>query len=373
MQIITNYFFVIRIYLKILIRDVSYLGMLALSPFLLYVSFQLRELPEEIYRYSITLTLTILAPIFAIILHTFNAAKLFRLHLKPELSQAMCLLFPNLLSAAPLLLPTIFAITSPELTCIFLASLISVSILLTYDRKLIAFLPTLFLPFQNYQISVLYALLPFIVVLIKKTTSRARVVGGIAVFPHHVILPLAAIFITSLPLFIHSKKIYITSYGAGMVDPEFLNPLLVIDAITLQILLVLLPFIVLSYARSVDLKMCDVRLVAGNTAKRRVTAILSATALTTSTTIIVFALLSLSGVLHTDWMFVLHISLASVFANLLIPADPDKSSRSLMSLTLYLVTIFALPLLAVPLLLLVLLCFYDADVKIARWLSEHLY
>ena len=371
MQIITNYFFVIRIYLKILIRDVSYLGMLALSPFLLYTSFQLRELPEEIYGYSITLALTILAPIFAIVLHTFNAAKLFRLHLKPEFS--MCLLFPNLLSAAPLLLPTIFAITSPGLVCILLASLISVSILLTYDRKLIAFLPALFLPFQSYQVSVVYALLPLIVVLIKKMTSRARVVGGIAVFPHHVILALAAILAASLPLFIHSKKIYITSYGAGMIDPEFLNPLLVVDAITLQILLILLPFIVLSYARSVDLKMCELRLVAGSTAKRRVTAILSAIAVTTSTTIIVFALLSLSGVLHTDWMFVLHISLASVFANLLIPADPDKSSRSLISLTLYLITIFALPLLAVPLLLLVPLCFYDADVKIARWLSEHLY
>ncbi len=373
MQVVTNYFFVIKIYFKILIRDIGYLGVLALSPFLLYISFQLRELPEEIYEYSITLALTILAPIFAIILHTFNAAKLFKLYFRLEFFQTIRLLFPNLMSAAPLLLPTIFAIKSPELICIMLASLVSVSILLTYDRKLIAFLPALFLPLQSYRVSVLYALLPFLVVLIKKTAFRARVVGGITVFPHHVILSLAAIFITFIPLFIHSKKIYITSSGVGMVDPEFLNPLLVVDAIALQILLILLPFIVLSYARSVDLKMCEVRLTAGTTVKRRIIAILSAVALATSTTIFIFALLNLSGVLHTDWTFTLHISLASAFANLLIPTDPDKSSRSLISLILYLTTVFVLPLPAISLLLLIPLCFYDADVKIARWLNERLY
>lgn len=360
-----------RIYFKILIRDIGYLALLASSPFLLHISLLMRGLPEEIYGYSITLALTVLAPLFAVVLHTFNAANLFKLEIKLGFSQAVSLFLPNLLSAVPLL-AVVFAIRSPELLSIVLLSLATTSFVLVYDRPksaMVAVLPLLLLPFQEYEVSAIYALLPLSVLLIKRIDVGPRIAGGITIFPHHVILPLTAILITGIPMLVNSTEVYLTSSGMGMINPDFMNPLLVIDMVVFQILLIILPFVVLMYARSADVKMGETRLTVGTPVRRRVTAILSAVALSAFTVLSTSILLSFSGILHVDHIFILNLSLASVFANLLIPADPDRSSRSLLSLILYFVVAFGSPFPLTILLLLALLCLYDADVKIVRWFS----
>ncbi len=191
-------------------------------------------------------------------------------------------------------------------------------------------------------------------------------------FPHHILLPLAAVIFASLPL-IGSGKIYVVASGMGMLDPDFSKPALVIDAIGPQLLLVLFPFTTLACSRSVDFRLKELRRAVRSPFRHRLIATSTALVIVVSLALSIGTVLNTLDVLILDHGFLLHLhlSIASVFANLILPSDPDSTSRLVLSLLLYVLVGFFLPARFDIVLLVLLVLLYDADVAFSlhRWFT----
>ncbi len=365
---ILNLFFIFRLYLKRLTKDPGFVTILALSLLIAFLYTNVSASMPEV-KYFIDYNLFCLICLTSILIYNLNIFNIFNLYFPKTMDVLFLVAFLNLSPAIPILL-LIFITGDLIKFVIATLSLYSVSLLISNGPKFFSILPLAiylslhFMSLYQETIILIFTCLPPAVLLILLSANiRPIFLGGLLIFYRHALLisTFLILYAISSP---SSYSGYLTVFGAGIINPDFSNPLSILLLTSSQLLLILLTFMSLAFSRSADYQLSDLRYLFGTFIRRRVIAIITALSVAIAFVIPSYFALTLRGVMDIDVLFMIHCCFTAVFANLLIPATP-QSSRLVLSLFIFFLLVMNFSIFLDILLLTLLVVAYDVDVKLS--------
>lgn len=321
-------------------------------------------------KYFIDYNLFCLICLTSILIYNLNIFSIFNLCFPKTMDVVSLIAFLNLFPAVPILL-LIFITGDLIKLVIATLSLYSISLSISHGPRFFSLLPLAIYLSLHYMslyqetTTLIFTFLPLAVLLIILSANiRPIFLGGLSVFYRHALLisTFLILYAISSPT---SFSGYLTVFGAGIINPDFSNPLSILLLTSSQLLLILLPFMSLAFSRSADYHLSDLRYLCGGTfMRRRVITITTALSVAIAFVIPSYFALTLRGVMYVDALFMIHCCLTAVFANLLIPTT-TQSSKLVLSLFIFFILVMNFSIFLDIFLLIFLILAYDVDVKLS--------